>query len=318
MVAIKDTRIHSLRVVNQFDANYLGNLFGGRMMEWMVETATIATSKLSNGPSVISYLDELFFLRPVKVGDTVAIDAWVDYVGRSSMETRVRSEKRGKSSGVVVTSTMSFVAINDYGKPRDVPTKITPAPDEENEFNAAMERRRQRELLVGNRRTAEHDVEDPTRDLRFRVESRQWVRPDDTLLGNILSGGRLLAWLDGIGALVAAEYAGGTVVTGSIGDVAFYSPAYIGDVVNIRAGVTFVGKSTVEIMLNVIAEDKYGGSRHMCTAYYTFVHIGESGEPEPVPPYEPKTEGERRQYLAGMERRKKMEEDLRQIKANMN
>lgn len=117
-----DTRIRSLRVVNQFDANYLGNLFGGRMMEWMVETATIATSKLSNGPSVISYLDELFFLRPVRVGgDVVTIDAWVDYVGgRSSMETRVRAEKKGKESGgVVVASTMSFVAINDYGKPRE-------------------------------------------------------------------------------------------------------------------------------------------------------------------------------------------------------
>lgn len=100
----------------------------------------------------------------------------------------------------------------------------------------------------------------------------------------------MLAWLDGVGALVAAEYAGGTVVTGSIGgDVAFYSPAYIGgDVVNVRAGITFVGKSTVEVMLNVVAEDKYGGTRHMCTAYYTFVHINEAGKPEPVPPYEPR------------------------------
>ncbi len=317
MVSIEDTRIRSLRVVNQFDANYLGNLFGGRMMEWMVETATIATSKLSNGPSVISYMDELFFLRPVKVGDVVTIDAWVDYVGRSSMETRVRAEKKGKESGVVVASTMSFVAINDYGKPREVRAKITPAPGEEEEHAEAQERRRRRELLVGNRREEEHNVEDPTRDLRFRVESRQWVRPDDTLLGNILSGGRLLAWLDGVGALVAAEYAGGTVVTGSIGDVAFYSPAYIGDVVNVRAGITFVGKSTVEVMLNVVAEDKYGGIRHMCTAYYTFVHINEAGKPEPVPPYEPTTDGERRQYLAGMERRKKMEEDLASIRKSI-
>jgi len=66
-----------------------------------------------------------------------------------------------------------------------------------------------------------------------------------------------------------------------------------GDILDVTVALNYVGHSSMEIGAKVIVESPYTGSRHhAATAYYTFVHVDESGRPQPVPTYTPKSKGE--------------------------
>jgi len=82
----------------------------------------------------------------------------------------------------------------------------------------------------------------------------------------------------------------------------------------VRAGISYVGKSSMKILLDVIAEGAYGQARHVCTAYYTYVHVDNTGKPAPVPEYVPSNDYERKLFMEGEARRRIRDEELAKVK----
>lgn len=137
-----------------------------------------------------------------------------------------------------------------------------------------------------------------------RVRMNELVMPNDTNpLGNLM-GGKLLMWMDICSAISAQRHCNRNVVTVSVDSVEFRSAIRLGEVVVIEGEVTRAFTSSMEIAMQVWAENLRTGERRLCTtSYYTFVAVDADGKPVPVPPITPETEFERIRYEQAAERR---------------
>lgn len=138
-----------------------------------------------------------------------------------------------------------------------------------------------------------------------RVRMNELVMPNDTNpLGNLM-GGRLLQWMDVCSAISAQRHCNRNVVTVSVDSVEFKKAIRLGEVVVIEGEVTRTFHSSMEVAMQVWAENLRTGSRRLCTtSYYTFVAVDADGKPVPVPDIITETEFEKQRYQQADERRK--------------
>ncbi len=130
------------------------------------------------------------------------------------------------------------------------------------------------------------------------------VLPNDTNTLNNLMGGRLLHWMDIAAAISAQKHSNRIVVTASVDNVSFKHSIKLGDVVTIEAKVTRAFNTSLEVRLDVWAENIPSGSRIKSNeAYYTFVAVDQAGRTIPVPALEPETEEEQKLYDGALRRR---------------
>ena len=113
-------------LAGQTHVNLLGNVHGGEVMRLVDQTAGAAAGRHSGGPAVTAAMDEMAFLAPVHVGDILRAAAQVNWAGRTSMEVGVRVETEPwNQAGIepvhVASAYLVFVAIDEDGKPRQVP-----------------------------------------------------------------------------------------------------------------------------------------------------------------------------------------------------
>jgi acyl-CoA hydrolase len=130
------------------------------------------------------------------------------------------------------------------------------------------------------------------------------VLPNDTNTLNNLMGGRLLHWMDIAAAISAQKHCNRIVVTASVDNVSFKHPIKLGDVITIEAKVTRSFNTSVEVRLDVWAENIPSGSRAKSNeAYYTFVALDKDGKTVPVPQLEPVTPEEKDLFAGALRRR---------------
>jgi len=130
------------------------------------------------------------------------------------------------------------------------------------------------------------------------------VLPNDTNTLNNLMGGRLLHWMDIAAAISAQKHCNRIVVTASVDNVSFKHPIKLGDVITIEAKVTRSFNTSVEVRLDVWAENIPSGSRAKSNeAYYTFVALDKEGKTVPVPQLEPVTPEEKDLFAGALRRR---------------
>ena len=150
------------------------------------------------------------------------------------------------------------------------------------------------------------------------------VLPNDTNTLNNLMGGRLLHWMDIAAAISAQKHCNRIVVTASVDNVSFKHPIKLGDVITIEAKVTRAFNTSVEVRLDVWAENIPSGSRMKSNeAYYTFVALDAEGKTIPVPELAPETEEEMELYAGALRRRqlrlvlagKMLPNDAKELKA---
>lgn len=111
------------------------------------------------------------------------------------------------------------------------------------------------------------------------------VLPADTNAYGNLFGGALVALIDKVASITASRHARRNVVTASIDRVDFLAPVRLGDVLTLRACIHDAGRTSMDIGVEVTAEDRLTGRRvHACSALLIFVAIGDDGQPVPVPP----------------------------------
>ncbi|MCE3007925.1 MAG: acyl-CoA thioesterase [Bacteroidetes bacterium] len=138
------------------------------------------------------------------------------------------------------------------------------------------------------------------------TEITEMVLPNDTNpLGNLM-GGRLLHLMDIAAAIAAGRHSNRVCVTASVDFVDFKSPIKLGEVVIITARVTCAFTTSMEIKLQVWAENTLHGTRRECNhAYYTFVAVDQGGQPIPVNELKPTT-AEELELQAGAKRRREL------------
>jgi acyl-CoA hydrolase len=130
------------------------------------------------------------------------------------------------------------------------------------------------------------------------------VLPNDTNTMNNLMGGRLLHWMDISAAIAAQKHCNRNVVTASVDNVSFQHPIKLGDVVSIESKVTRAFNTSVEVRLDVWAENIPSGSRVKSNeAYYTFVALDVDGNTVKVPELKPETDEDVLLYNGALRRR---------------
>lgn len=130
------------------------------------------------------------------------------------------------------------------------------------------------------------------------------VLPNDTNTLNNLMGGRLLHWMDIAAAISGQKHCNRTVVTASVDNVSFKQPIKLGDVVSIEAKVTRSFNTSVEVRLDVWAQNIPSGTKVKSNeAYYTFVALDADGNTVKVPELQPDTQEETELYEGALRRR---------------
>ncbi|HEY8394587.1 MAG TPA: acyl-CoA thioesterase [Thermaerobacter sp.] len=148
----RESRVEMMELVLPNDANPLGNILGGKVMHLMDIAGAMAASRHSRRVCVTASVDSIDFLRPIKVGQAILLEAQVTDAARTSMEVRVNVYSENLKTGErhhTATAFFTFVALDENGRPTPVPAVIAETPEEKRLQEEARERRRARLLRTG-------------------------------------------------------------------------------------------------------------------------------------------------------------------------
>jgi acyl-CoA hydrolase len=140
----RDSRVETAQLVLPGLTNTHGTIFGGIMMQWIDIAAGIAAARHAGGPVVTASMDRLHFLEPVQLGEVVVLQAQVNYAASTSMEVGVRVMRENQTTSMRSQATrayLTFVAVDEMGRPRPVPA-LHPETAEERRRYADAQRRR--------------------------------------------------------------------------------------------------------------------------------------------------------------------------------
>ena len=322
MLTIAETTVEMVQFVFPEHAGAPGQIHGGRMMQWITQAGTMAAARVAHGTVVLGAMDDIDFLHPVKVGQIAILRAQVEYVGTSSLEVGVRVWGEDVATGrrtVTLNSHLVFVHVDEDAKPQPIRARIEPRDAAETALvEAARTRREQRLARFAERKRRGVETETDDEALQWRFESARSVLPEDALFGSMMFPGKMLMEVDEAGGILSMRYCRGFVMTACLDAMDFYTPIWSHEVVTFKAGLNYVGTSSLEIGVKVLAEKPWTGEvRHACTAYLTYVHLGPDLRPQPCRPFTPGTEAERRRWQAAQLRREHRLERVKRLKATL-
>ncbi len=153
----QDSHVIMTELVLPNDTNPLNNLMGGRLMHWMDVVSAIAAQKHSNRIVVTASVDNISFSKPIQLGNVVTLQAFVTRAFNSSMEVFIKVSAEDIPSGKKTdtnTAFFTFVAVDQSGRPIDVPEAIPETKEEKELFDGAL-RRRQLRLVLAKRMSPE-------------------------------------------------------------------------------------------------------------------------------------------------------------------
>jgi acyl-CoA hydrolase len=140
------------------DTNTLGNLMGGNLMRMMDVVGAICAQKHSNRIVVTASVDNVSFKESIPLGSVVTLQAKVTRAFSSSMEVvidvwaeNIPAQERVSTNKAFFT----FVAVDQSGRPIDVPQAIAETEEEKELFSGALRRRQLRLVLAGRMKASE-------------------------------------------------------------------------------------------------------------------------------------------------------------------
>ncbi len=145
-----------------------------------------------------------------------------------------------------------------------------------------------------------------------RINIAQLMQPEHAnLMGNV-HGGWIMKLMDEAGALACMRHAQRRVVTVAMDSIVFRHPIRIGDLVLLESELTNVGRTSMEVQIEVQAENSMTGQRwHTNTAYAVYVALDDSGKPIAVPALIAETEEEKRRQSEALQRQARRLEERR-------
>jgi len=135
------------------------------------------------------------------------------------------------------------------------------------------------------------------------VRAAQLVTPEWANFFGNAHGGHVLRLVDNIAYVCAARYAGAVCVTAAVDRVDFYEPIHVGELLNLVAKINYVGRTSMEVEINIYAEDiPTGAVRHTNVCHLTMIALKE-GRPTPVPRLICRTREDKARYIQAKMRR---------------
>jgi len=119
------SRAIKVTIILPQDTNQHGTMFGGRLMSYIDELAAISAYRHARQPVVTASTDSVDFLSPVVTGNAICMEAFVSWTHNTSMEVFVKVVAEDLLTGernMCATAFLTFVAIDENGKPQIVPT----------------------------------------------------------------------------------------------------------------------------------------------------------------------------------------------------
>jgi len=107
------------------DANPSGDIFGGWVLSQMDIAGGICSRERARSRTVTAAVDRMSFIAPVKIGNILSVYTYVIGVGNTSMDIHIEAwaQRDGSQQKVKVTEAcFKFVALDDTGHPKPVPT----------------------------------------------------------------------------------------------------------------------------------------------------------------------------------------------------
>jgi acyl-CoA hydrolase len=129
-----------------------GVLFGGVLVQWIDVCAGVAAMRHAGGAVVTASIDRLDFMVPVRLGDVVVLHAQVNYARKTSMEVGCRVETehpRTRERRYTTKAYLTFVAVDDGGRPRPVPSLALETDSDRRRFRDGERRRHERLRAAG-------------------------------------------------------------------------------------------------------------------------------------------------------------------------
>jgi len=139
-----DSVTEMVQVVLPNDANPLGFILGGTVMHLIDIAGAIAAHRHCHRQVVTASVDHLDFLTPVRVGDLIVLEAHVNRAFHTSVEVGVEVFSEDSVAGLrkhTTTAFLTFVALDEIGKPVPVPPLILKTSEERRRYREAGERR---------------------------------------------------------------------------------------------------------------------------------------------------------------------------------
>ena len=155
---VSDSFVIMTELVLPNDTNTLNNLMGGRMMHLMDIAAAIAAQKHSNRIVVTASVDNVSFRDSIRLGNVVTLQAQVTRAFSSSMEVHIDVWAEDIPSGTKLKTNeafFTFVAVDQAGRPIDVPDAVPDTDEEIRLYDGALRRRQLRLVLAGRMKPAE-------------------------------------------------------------------------------------------------------------------------------------------------------------------
>ena len=139
------------------------------------------------------------------------------------------------------------------------------------------------------------------------------MTPDMVNFSGKVHGGIVLKLLDQVAYICAAKYAKSYVVTAALDNVFFKQSINVGELVTFHANINYVGRSSMEVGIIVVASDLLTNvKRHTNSCYFTMVAVDERGASIEVPRLQLETDMDKKLFAAGALRKQKRQETLEQ------
>ena len=142
-------------------------------------------------------------------------------------------------------------------------------------------------------------------DIRNQIIMSQVMLPHQANVAGNVHGGEIMKFMDTAAGAVAMRYAKANCVTARVDELEFHLPIFVGALVTCTASIIYVGRTSMEVFVNVEAEDleSNSGPQKALSANFTMVCVGKNGRPQNVPEYTPQTEDELRLYEEAKKRK---------------
>jgi len=135
------------------------------------------------------------------------------------------------------------------------------------------------------------------------VTISELMLPSHTNFSGKIHGGYILSLMDQIAFACASKHSGNYCVTASVDTVDFLRPIEVGELVEMKASVNFVGRTSMVVGIRVESEDIHSGIiKHCNSSYFTMVAKDKNGDSVPVPGLILKNEKQMRRFLKSLNR----------------
>ena len=282
----------------------LGFLRPGKILEWMDVVGVLAATRHCARPVVTASVDGMELSQPIRVGERVSMTASVAFTSQRSVGVCIQVTSGLKAeTRQTVNAYVTFVAVDDEGRPMSVPTFVPQTPQEQAHFlEGKLRHDLRKKLTAGGHedvlRWLENEVPGEDRMLAIREALKllprvklPWAtdvprRPDQSYIHKIepvrggtlnfhgtLYGGTLMRWLETAAQLSARSYLDGEhVQLSSLHGLTFMRPVRPHVFVHVRAAVVHTNAETLTALVNTETEDPVGGARdETLRAFLTFM-----------------------------------------------